>query len=141
MTDAELLAKRLAALQSYVEQLRRLALPELLASDIKEQRFILHTLQLAMQSALDIASHIVSDEWLGEPEKNQDLFLLLARGGWIEPDLAVALGGMSGMRNVLVHEYLTVDLEKVRRTLREDLDDLLDFAAAIRRRLTETAGG
>lgn len=136
MTDPELLAKRLAALQSYVEQIRRLGRPELLASDVKEERFILHTLQLAMQSALDIASHIVSDQWLGEPEKNQDLFLLLARGGWIDRELAVALGGMSGMRNVLVHEYLMVDLEKVRRALREDLDDLLAFAEAIRRRLT-----
>jgi uncharacterized protein YutE (UPF0331/DUF86 family) len=135
MTDAELLAKRLAALQSYVEQLRRLGNPEALETDVKEQRFVLHTLQLAMQSALDIASHIVSDEWLGEPEKNQELFWLLARGGWIDSRLATALAGMSGMRNILVHEYLTVDLDKVRSTLRDDLDDLLDFAQAIRGRL------
>ena len=138
MTDPELLAKRLAALQSYVEQLRRLGRPELLTSDVKEERFILHTLQLAMQSALDIASHIVSDEWMGEPEKNRDLFLLLAREGWIGRDLALALGEMTGMRNILVHEYLMVDLEKVRRSLAEDLDDLLDFAHSIRRRLTES---
>jgi uncharacterized protein YutE (UPF0331/DUF86 family) len=135
MTDAELLAKRLAALQSYVEQLRRFGKPEALETDVKEQRFVLHTLQLAMQSALDIASHIVSDEWLGEPEKNQELFWLLARGGWIDGRLAAALAGMSGMRNILVHEYLTVDLDKVRQVLRDDLDDLLDFAQAIRRRL------
>lgn len=135
MTDAELLAKRLAALQSYVEQLRRLGNPEALETDVKEQRFVLHTLQLAMQSALDIASHIVSDEWLGEPEKNQELFWLLARGGWIDSRLAAALAGMSGMRNILVHEYLTVDLDKVRQVLRDDLDDLLAFAEAVRRRL------
>lgn len=141
MTDPELLAKRLAALQSYVEQLRRLGRPELLTSDVKEERFILHTLQLAMQSALDIASHIVSDEWLGEPEKNRDLFLLLARDGWIDRDLAIALGEMTGMRNILVHEYLMVDLEKVQRSLDEDLDDLLDFADSIRRRLTESTAG
>jgi uncharacterized protein YutE (UPF0331/DUF86 family) len=141
MTDPELLAKRLAALQSYVEQLRRLGRPELLTSDVKEERFILHTLQLAMQSALDVASHIVSDEWLGEPEKNRDLFLLLARDGWIDRDLAIALGEMTGMRNILVHEYLMVDLEKVQRSLDEDLDDLLDFADSIRRRLTESTAG
>lgn len=135
MTDAELLAKRLAALQSYVEQLRRLGNPEALETDLKEQRFVLHTLQLAMQSALDIASHIVSDEWLGEPEKNQELFWLLARGGWIDSRLAAALAGMSGMRNILVHEYLNVDLDKVRSALRDDLDDLLEFAQAIRGRL------
>ena len=136
MTDAELLAKRLAALQSYVEQLRRLGNPEVLETDVKEQRFVLHTLQLAMQSALDIASHIVSDEWLGEPEKNQELFWLLARGGWIDSGLAAALAGMAGMRNILVHEYLTVDLDQVRKVLRDDLDDLLAFAQAIRSRLT-----
>lgn len=30
-------------------------------TDVREQRFATHTLQLAIQTALDVASHIVSD--------------------------------------------------------------------------------
>ena len=43
------------------------------------------------QAALDTASHIVSDERLGEPRTNRGLFDLLERAGWIEPVLAGAL--------------------------------------------------
>jgi len=48
---------------------------------VRERRFIGHTLQLAIQAALDLASHIVSDERLGEPATNRELFSLLARAG------------------------------------------------------------
>jgi uncharacterized protein YutE (UPF0331/DUF86 family) len=42
--------------------LRTLARPERIAEDVREQRFVEHTLQLAIQAALDVASHVVSDE-------------------------------------------------------------------------------
>lgn len=77
MTDAELIAKKLAFIETCVRDLRTLARPELIAEDLREQRFVEHTLQLAIQSALDVASHLVSDERLGEPETNRDVFRLL----------------------------------------------------------------
>lgn len=135
MTDAELLAKKLAALETYVGELRALGRVEDIAEDVVQQRFLLYTLQIAMQTALDAASHVVSDERLGEPVENRDLFLILGRRGWIEHDLAHSLAQMVGLRNLLVHEYAKLDLEKVRKSLRDDLDDLLAFAEAIRRRL------
>lgn len=74
MTDAELVAKKLAQVETYVAELRRLARPDLIATDLRERRFVEHTLQIAIQAALDVASHIVSDERLGEPRTNQALF-------------------------------------------------------------------
>ncbi len=44
-----------------------------MASDLREQRFVEHTLQIAIQAALDVASHIVSDRRLGEPRTNREL--------------------------------------------------------------------
>lgn len=65
MTDPDLLAKKLAVIETCVAELRRLARPELLETDVREERFVEHTLQIAIQAAQDIASHIVSDERLG----------------------------------------------------------------------------
>ena len=73
------MAKKLAIIESCVSDLRRLAQPEALATDVREQRFVEHTLQLAIQAALDVASHIVSDRRLGEPRTNRELFDLLQR--------------------------------------------------------------
>ena len=135
LTDAELIAKKLALIETYVQELRTLARPDLLASDVREERFVEHTLQLAVQAALDVASHVVSDDRLGEPRTNQELFELLARHAWIDPRLANTLRAAVGFRNVLVHGYANVDVAVVRDVLENHLDDLLAFVAAIRARL------
>jgi uncharacterized protein YutE (UPF0331/DUF86 family) len=135
LTDPELIAKKLAQMETCVRELRTLARPDKIRQDIREQRFVEHTLQLAVQAALDVASHVVSDERLGEPRTNRELFSLLERGGWISADLAATPRDMVGFRNILVHGYDTVDLGIVEDVLRNHLGDLLDFAAVIRTRL------
>jgi len=132
MTDPELVAKKLALIETCVHQLRSLGRPEALRADIREERFVEHTLQIAIQAALDVASHIVSDERLGEPETNRELFDLLVRAGRLPPTLAPTLRNMAGFRNVVVHGYQDVDLGVVEDVFRNHLDDLLAFVAAIR---------
>lgn len=135
MTHADLVAKKLARIETCIRELRTLAKPELLRSDVKEQRFVEHTIQIAIEATLDIASHIVSDESLGEPETNHALFDLLARNGWVPAEMLKQLHAMVSLRNVVVHEYDDVDLAILEDVLRNRLDDLLTFVAAIRSRL------
>lgn len=137
MTDPALLAKKLALIETCVADLRRLARPAALGHDIREERFVEHTLQIAIQAALDVASHIVSDRRLGEPRTSRDLFALLERDGWIPEALASTLRNMVGFRNVLVHGYDDVDLAIVRDVLEHHLDDLLEFVAVVRRRMVD----
>lgn len=137
MTDPALLAKKLALIETCVADLRRLARPAALGHDIREERFVEHTLQIAIQAALDVASHIVSDRRLGEPRTSRDLFALLERDGWIPEALASTLRNMVGFRNVLVHGYDDVDLAIVRDVLEHHLDDLLEFVAVVRRRMAD----
>ena len=135
MTDPELLAKRLARIETCVQELRTLSRPERIGSDLREERFIEHTLQIAIQSAIDVAAHVVSDERLGEPATLREHFDLLARAGWLPRTLVAALHDMAGFRNVLVHGYEEVDLEVVRDVAEHHLGDLLAFVAAIRERM------
>lgn len=135
MTDPALIHKKLAAIETYVAELRRLARPADLGRDLREERFVEHTLQLAIQAALDVASHIVSDERLGEPATNRELFDLLRKNRYVPDDLAATLRSMAGFRNVLVHGYDAVDLGIVRDILEHRLDDLLSFVGTIRARV------
>jgi len=135
MTDPALVAKKLAFIETCVQQLRTLARPERIAEDVREERFVQHTLQLAIQAALDVGSHLVSDGRLGEPETGRDVFRLLARGGILGSELALRLEQMAGFRNVVVHLYQDVDLGIVRDVVENHLGDLLNFAAAIRKRI------
>lgn len=135
MTDRALVEKRLALIESCVADLRRLARPERMLSDVREERFIEHTLQLAIQAALDVASHIVSDRRLGEPRSNRELFLLLERDGWLPSDMRARLADMAGFRNILVHGYDDVDLSVVEDVVTTRLVDLESFVASIRQGL------
>ena len=135
MTDRELIVKKLAVVETAVQQLRTIARPEILADDIREQRFVEHTLQIAIQAALDAASHIVSDRRLGEPASNREMFDLLCRDGWIDDNLRRALSALAGFRNILVHGYAEVDVEIVRDVVEHRLDDLLHYVESLRSRL------
>lgn len=140
MTDVELVAKKLAEIETYVRELRTLSRPDEISHDVKEERFVAHTLQLAIQGVLDVASHIVSNERLGEPQESRDLIDFLVRDGWVASDQAATLGRMVGFRNLLIHEYTKIDLAIVRDVVEHRLDDLLGFVAAIRRRLAGVGG-
>jgi uncharacterized protein YutE (UPF0331/DUF86 family) len=135
VTDQELLAKKLAFIETCVRELESLAQPDRVETDIRERRFVEHTLQIAIQAALDIASHVVSDERLGEPRTNRELFDLLAAAGWLSPDLAATMRRMVGFRNVVVHGYTAVDPAILRDVLEHHLGDLVEFVDSARRRL------
>jgi uncharacterized protein YutE (UPF0331/DUF86 family) len=135
MTDAELIAKKLAFVETCVRELETIARPELVTTDLRERRFVEHTLQIAIQAALDAASHVVSDGHLGEPRTNRELFDLLVAADWLERDLGDRLRRMVGFRNVLVHGYTAVDPAIVRDVVEHHLGDLLAFTAAVRVRV------
>lgn len=135
MTDPELVAKKLALVETSVRELQTLARPKKIDNDIRERRFIEHTLQIAIQASLDAASHVVSDDRLGEPSTYRDLFDLLEKAEYIPSELARELEKMAGFRNVLVHGYDDVDLAIVRDIVENHLSDLLRFVECVRDRL------
>jgi uncharacterized protein YutE (UPF0331/DUF86 family) len=134
VTDRGLVLKKLARIESCLADLDRVPIASI-ASDVVHERFVEHTLQLAIQAAQDVASHIVSDDQLGDPATSRRLFDLLAQHGWIPPDLVPPLHRMVGFRNVIVHEYDDVDLDAVRAIAEHHVVDLRRYVDAIRARV------
>lgn len=132
MTREDLVRKKLGEIESYVNELRNLGRPERIDRDLVQRRFVEHTLQIAIQAALDVASHIVADERLGEARDNGELFDLLARHGWIGEDRAAMMRRAVGFRNIVVHGYSDVDLAVVRDVVERRTGDLLGFVQEIR---------
>lgn len=135
MTDTELLFKKLAFIETCLQELRTLAQPERIDTDVKERRFVEHTVQVCIQAVQDVASHVVSDQRLGEPRTNQELFGLLRNAGWLDPALSEALRLAVGFRNVLVHGYTAVDLNVLRDVLSNHLGDIERFVQAVRHKI------
>jgi len=135
MTDADLVLKKLSFIETCLSELRSLARAERIEADVKERRFVEHTLQICIQAVQDVASHIVSDERLGEPAENVAIFGLLVQAGWLSDETARFLRAAVGFRNVLVHGYTAVDATIVRDVLETRLGDIERFVAEISARM------
>ena len=137
VTDVDLIRKHLAFIETCLRELAEIADSDRVEHDVRECRFVEHTLQIAIQAALDVASHIVASDRLGEPTSNQALFESLERAGWVTPALASELRKMAGFRNILVYGYLAVDPGIVRDVLERSLGHIETFVVSIRRRLDD----
>ena len=134
MSSAHLIEKRLAFIVDCVAEVRQLGHLDRLRTDKVQERFVEHTLQIAIQAMLDIAYAVASDHNLGEPADHRQVFDRLAAAGWSPPATAALCRRMVAFRNVVVHRYLQVDIAILQRIVERDLDDLLGFVRCIRDR-------
>lgn len=84
----------------------------------------------AIEACVDCAQHLCSSQGWGPPKDNGDAMRLLGHHGVVPSELAVAMRQAVGFRNVLVHEYVTVDDAVVLARL-QDLSDLEGYVAAL----------
>lgn len=134
MVDPAVMERRLRALQSLLEGLRRrfagMAVEEFLRSE--DARLIAERLlQLACEACIDMANHAISEHGGEQPESYRQAFAELARLGLVPAELAAELQRMTAMRNILVHGYLAVDPVKVHAAVTQRLGDLERFAACM----------
>ena len=84
-------------------------------------------MQLAIEVCADVANHVISDRGLEIPSTYAQAFEVLAQAGLLDDQLRAAMVRMTGFRNILVHEYASIDPEIVVRILRDHPVDLQRF--------------
>lgn len=108
--------------------------PATFASDFTRQDAAVMNVQRACEAALDLGQHLIRRERLGVPQSARDVFDLLARGDWIDADLAEALKRMVAFRNIAVHDYRSLLLAITVNVITLHLDDFLRFTQAVLKR-------
>lgn len=88
-------------------------------------------LQIGIQAAIDVASHIIAASGLPTPEGYSQVFPALAAHSVIAAELAARLRLGAGLRNILVHDYLEVDPARLHGSLGDDTSDLRAFCGAV----------
>ncbi len=74
--------------------------PEDLKTDRDTRNMILHAMLVSIQAAIDISSHLISQNGLGRPATYRETFDILGRAGLIPEELAAELSDLAGLRNV-----------------------------------------
>lgn len=90
-------------------------------------------LERCIQNVLAASAHIVAALGGPVPEDYGSLLLELGRRRILPSEFAVRIAPMAGFRNILIHEYLEVDLREVYVALQNRLDDFRTFAGHVLR--------
>jgi uncharacterized protein YutE (UPF0331/DUF86 family) len=130
--DPQVIRRHLAALREALEHLQTYSGRS--AAELQRSAALRWTvergLQLCVQNALDIATHIAAASGLDSPDYATAIDRL-AELSVLPAGFAARLRPIAGFRNVLVHGYLKLDLAIVERVLRQELANLEAFAAHV----------
>ena len=103
--------------------------------NIDIQESVLFNIQMAIQNCIDIAAHIISDEGFGVPGSTNEMFYLLEENGYLDNEITEKMVKAVGLRNLVVHEYSKIDLERIFEVTQKDITDLNEFLKSIFKKL------
>lgn len=125
MVDKTLILKKLSVLDEYLKQIGEYASisPKAYREDWKVQRIVERTLQMMIETCLDIGAHIISDENLRVPETYAEVFRIMVENDILPRSRLDAFEKMAGFRNLVVHDYERIDPDIIVGILRSNLQD------------------
>lgn len=88
-------------------------------------------LQTAIESVIDSSRLIVALEDLRKSKDERDALVILEERGILPEDLGRRLLQAKGFRNILVHEYVDINPERMLENLQTGLADLRAFTVSI----------
>lgn len=91
---------------------------------------IRYGLMESIQIVIDVSCHLCGKNNLGAPENYSDCVKKSVKFGYIPAELSPKLIAMIGLRNLLIHEYVSIDVERLVSFL-NDLDIFRQFSAAV----------
>ena len=87
----------------------------------------LHAMLVSIQCVIELANQLMAQHGLRHPESYREAFELLTEAGILPQDLSDKLADLAGFRNVLVHIYWRLDLQRVHEILQLEAETLGQF--------------
>ena len=131
--NKRIVTNRISKLREYLKVLRELqkASFEEFSSNPRIRYSTERCLHLAIECAINIGNHIISALQLRKPEEYHDIALILEENGVIPSGFAEEFVKMIRFRNILVHDYVGLDISRVYTFLQERLADFELFIECI----------
>jgi uncharacterized protein YutE (UPF0331/DUF86 family) len=140
--DLKVVEDRLGAVAEYLKQLRELpaASPEEFLADHRNPNSAESLLRRALESLLDVTRHILARGHGRSALEYREVARLAGEFGLInDAALAARFAEMAGFRNRLTHFYREVTPEELYGIVANELDDIEEAAAELRRAAARAA--
>ena len=133
MVDNALLAAKLAIVRDAVARIRAVLPADLAAfqADRTAREVVALNLFVAIQACLALASHVLADAGWGVPRTYGESFTVLAERGVLSPAIAAPMRAAAGLRNLLAHQYGSVDFDRLFEFARGGTGDLEAYCQAV----------
>jgi len=133
MVDKDLILAKAGSVKRHIDRIKAKSGTDMtiFMRDLDRQESIAFNMHLAIQNCMDIAAHIISDEGLGVPGSAGEMFFILQENGFLSADLADRMVKAVGFRNLLVHEYQKIDLQRLHKAADNNVDDLIEYLSAV----------
>ena len=130
--------QKLAALEKYVAILKRKGkvTAKTLIEDDDLRGVVERNLHLAAEVVLDVANQLIAEYRFRTPTEYQDSIIILGEEGVLEKEFSQEISKMAGFRNLLVHDYLKIDYEKMADKVNNRLGDFEIFAKSVAKHLS-----
>jgi len=142
MIDKEVITKKFQELNRYLKELedfKSISWSEF-SSSLSKQWMVFHGLQLSIQALIDVGNHILATMGENRIEDYTDIIDKLGERNIIPSQFARQIRGMVGLRNILIHEYVSIDLNKIYEIFKNRLDDFRDFIKYIEQFMKKQRG-
>ncbi|MGO1469604.1 MAG: type VII toxin-antitoxin system HepT family RNase toxin [Tissierella sp.] len=129
MVKIDVIKKRLNQLSTSLKKMERFketSLEEFLKDDII-QDVVEYNLFISINMMIDIATHIVVDNNIGNPEILGEAFDILNKERYLTDRETKVYRNMVGLRNILLHEYVNIDKIIIHNILQNNLLDIKKF--------------
>ncbi len=128
-----MLIERLQHLDTNIAEMEKLvsniSIDELM-SKTTNQWALRYGLFESIQILIDISCHLVSQNNFGNTNTYRDCIDALVKFNVFDEDLGLKLKKMVGLRNILVHDYVQIEIEQLYHYV-SDLSDFRSFSKAI----------
>jgi len=133
MVDEALILRKLSQLEEYYKQLKDYVSinSDDYSNDWKVQRIVERTLQMMIETSVDITGHIIADKGYRTPTSYADSFKVLHEENIVDGVLLSDLEKMAKFRNIVVHSYDSIDAEIVVGILKNNLQDFISFRDSV----------
>lgn len=138
--EKSLITSKLSKLREYQRFLKELQTTSFndFASDFKIRGAVERYLQVSIECIVDIGNEIISALQLQRPEHYRDIPYIMAKAKIIPTTFTETVASMISFRNLLVHDYASINQNLVYEFLQTRLPDFETFTKCITEWLTKT---
>lgn len=130
--NKSLVSKKLDFLNDQLTKIENMNFDEVVfVENVDAHDLLTFRLQQAVETCIDIATHIIAQLDSPQKETAKDAFLYLGERKIINKSLAEKMGKAADFRNRVVHGYNDFDFRLLFKDYKENVKDLKNFGAEI----------